>query len=145
MAPTRRRPSEPTASRRTLSTTSQGNFSFYDNLRTSPTASFRPVREEPKPAVGRALHIASDPEQLGGNNVTLCHVPIFLRYTIYDSQLKEFQDVSAASYGGTAAALLAMHHFNNGDGSIVEELEGINQRCNVRETIVLCNVIEFLL
>lgn len=82
--------------------------------------------------MGRALHIASDPERLGGKNVTLCHVPIFLRYSIYDSQLNEFQDVSSQSYGGTAAALLAVHHFNNGDGSIVEELEGINQRCNVR-------------
>jgi len=115
------------------------NFSFYDNLRASSTASFRPVQESP-PNVGRALHIASDPELLPGGSVTLCHVPIFLPYSIYDLEQEEFLDVSSVSYGGTAGALLAMHHFNNGDGVIVEELAGINQWCNVRaiRLVVVC-------
>jgi len=127
-------------SRRKLGATAASqNFSFYDNLRASSTASFRPVQESP-PNVGRALHIASDPDLLPNGDVTLCHVPIFLPYSIYDLQQEEILDVSSLSYGGTAAALLAMHHFNNGDGVIVEELAGINQWCNVRaiRLVFLC-------
>jgi len=117
------------------------SFSFYDELRSSPRSTFRPVQSPPTNGVdtarGRTMHIASNPEMLGGGpfeSVTMCHVPIFLRYTENDEVSEKLHDVSSASYGGAAGALLAIHHFNNGIGSIVKDLGGINERCNIRFT-----------
>ena len=114
------------------------SFSFYEELRSSPRSTFRPVQSPPANgagnARGRTMHIASNPEMLAGGpfeSVTMCHVPIFLRYTEYDEVSETLHDVSSASYGGAAGALLAVHHFNNGIGSIVKELDGINERCSV--------------
>eukprot|EP00584_Thalassiosira_punctigera_P025958 CAMPEP_0172578104 /NCGR_PEP_ID=MMETSP1067-20121228/138569_1 /TAXON_ID=265564 ORGANISM="Thalassiosira punctigera, Strain Tpunct2005C2" /NCGR_SAMPLE_ID=MMETSP1067 /ASSEMBLY_ACC=CAM_ASM_000444 /LENGTH=972 /DNA_ID=CAMNT_0013370797 /DNA_START=307 /DNA_END=3225 /DNA_ORIENTATION=- len=38
-------------------------------------------------------------------------------------------------YATSAASLLAAHHFNTGDGSVIGEVEGINNKCPVRITV----------
>lgn len=53
--------------------------------------------------------------------------------TIFD----EFGNSSLESnridrYGVSAGVLLAIHHFNNGDGSVVKDIDGINKRCPIR-------------
>ena len=51
-----------------------------------------------------------------------CHIPIFVP-TQYISESR-----------GALGALLAMKHLNNGDGSVVSEVDGLDKRCNIRFT-----------
>lgn len=52
-----------------------------------------------------------------------------------EAQEKEnVNDYTDKGYAISAATLLAIHHFNNGIGSIVTELNDINKKCNVRLT-----------
>lgn len=109
------------------------SYSFYDGLRQLQVPEIRPIQPEQP---GRSLHVARVNQTLGNDDdsVTLCHVPIFLRYTEFNEHTNLFDDVSSLSFGGTAGALLAMHHFNNGNGSIVPELDNIHTTCDIRFT-----------
>ena len=67
--------------------------------------------------------------------ITLCHVPTFFRWSQSSSDAPGgYKDVSSEAYGGTAAALLAIHHFNNGIGTIAPDLADIHTTCPIRLT-----------
>ena len=113
-------------------------YSFYDELRASSASV---VTSEPmftalpsgETHVGRNLHrvkLATDNE-LDIDDILMCHIPIFLRYS--DGQRASGIGTEIA-YAGSVGALLAMHHFNTGNGTVIPELEGINKRCNIRLT-----------
>ena len=116
-------------------------YSFYDDLRQSSTVAFTPLvggggesTGQQQQHVGRNLHAVSD--SVTGEPLTLCHVPTFFRWSQASSDAPGgYNDVSSEAYGGTSAALLAIHHFNNGDGRIAPELKGINERCPIRLTM----------
>jgi len=63
-----------------------------------------------------------------GEDISLCHLSSVLPFTFgdYKPQLNVAQDM--------ASIALAAHHLNVGDGSIVKEVEGLNERCDVRFT-----------
>lgn len=116
-------------------------FGYYDDLRASPTATFVPL--VPPEIVfkggsfegGRNLYRAIDPDSgLPAPGVILCHIPAFLRWTQLDQTGNRLIDASDGGYDGAVGVLMAMHHFNNGIGTIVDELEGINQKCSIRLT-----------
>jgi hypothetical protein len=70
--------------------------------------------------------------------VILCHVPSFFRWTESAPDAPGgYIDVSDEAYGASAAALMAIQHIHKGDGSLVDELEGINERCSLRFTTEL--------
>jgi len=115
----------------------QREFNQYDKLRNNPEIISTPVYNEPANYVGRNLHrISFDNNYNSENNdneLLLCHVPTFLRYSTDKGPSCQI------AYSASAAAILAMHHFNNGDGSVVPELDGINKRCNIRLTTEIIN------
>jgi hypothetical protein len=108
----------------------QGLYSKYDDLRRSPNVTFTPLVSDDPSHVGRNLHRVQESEEF------LCHVPTMFRWTDGDEDDNDI-DISDDAFGGSAAALLAIHHFNTGDGSIVEELQDIQERCPIRLTTEL--------
>lgn len=113
----------------------QGEFNQYDKVRNNPEVISTPVYNEPSNYVGRNLHriTFNNSENNNDNELLLCHVPTFLRYSTDKGPSCQI------AYSASAAAILAMHHFNNGDGSVVQELDGINERCNIRLTTEIIN------
>lgn len=111
----------------------QGEFNQYDKVRNNPEVISTPVYNEPANYVGRNLHRITLNNSENNDNELLCHVPIFLRYSTDKGPSCQI------AYSASAAAILAMHHFNNGDGSVVPELDGINKRCNIRLTTEIIN------
>jgi hypothetical protein len=123
---------------------SSSSYGAYDALRLrstiTPLISSSPLGEEeegtntntspPAQHVGRNLYSVEE------TNGILCHVPIMFRWTSINSDSDNtYSDVSSGeAYGGSAAALLAMHHFNTGNSSIVPALKDIHQRCPIRLT-----------
>ena len=106
------------------------SFPYYDNLREkSDPDDFTPIFQGNH--VGRNLHRYDAPDD--DSMFVMCHIPIFLRYTEQISADK-FRYNSALAYGGSAGAMLAMHHFNTGNGVIVKDIEGIHNRCPIRFT-----------
>ena len=105
------------------------DYQYYDSIRSRASVVADPVFDDLN-YVGRNLHrVNSSQDPIDGHDsVLFCHTPTFLRYS---NDLGPSCDIA---YAASAGALLAMHHFNNGDGSVVSELEGINESCNIRLT-----------
>ena len=114
-------------------------YSFYDGLRASSASvvSYEPMFTSLPSGeihVGRNLHrvkLATTDNEVDVDDILMCHIPIFLRYS--DGQQASGIGTEIA-YAGSVGALLAMHHFNTGNGTVIPELEGINKRCIVRLT-----------
>lgn len=116
-------------------------YSFYDDLRVNETENFQPIFIGNH--VGRNLHRygSGEEQQDGGSasagdedfSLVMCHVPVFMRYTLMhgDGNLTDTSDVG---YGASAAALMAIEHWNSGNGVVVKEIEGMTQSCKVRFT-----------
>ena len=92
---------------------------YYDAARL--VASDRVVRHE-----GSNVDVFTDPTD--GSEVALCHLSTILPFTTGD-----FAPFRVA-FEDTHSIALAAHHLNTGDGSIVPELAGLNERCSVRFT-----------
>ena len=93
---------------------------LYDDLRARAPGDF--LRE----ATGSYVNIdeLSTPE----GDVAFCHLSALVPFTFGDNApwLTAFEDA--------AVIALAIQHLNAGDGTIVPEVEGLNDRCNVRFT-----------
>ena len=63
-----------------------------------------------------------------GEKVALCHLSTFLPFT--QGNYKPIYNI----HEDMAAITLAAHHLNTGDGTIVPEIERLNERCNIRFT-----------
>jgi hypothetical protein len=63
-----------------------------------------------------------------GEEISLCHLSSILPFT--QGNFKPIQNI----HEDLAAITLAAHHLNTGDGSVVKEVEGLNERCKVRFT-----------
>jgi len=78
---------------------------------------------------GSNVDVVIDPAS--GEEIALCHLSAILPFThgegSYIPQPPAFEDV--------ASIALAAHHLNTGDGSIVPEIQGLNERCKVRFTM----------
>ena len=107
-----------------------GNVRQFDRIRSREDISASAIFDEPN-YVGRNLHRVEydvDGDDSSSSSLLFCHVPIFLRYSTPKGPSCQI------AYSASAGAILAMHHFNTGDGSVVKELEGINKTCNIRMT-----------
>lgn len=66
----------------------------------------------------------------------ICHIATLIAYTYWLPSGQRIQgDFTAATLGGLAAAQLAMHMLNTGDGSVVPEIAGLSERCPLRFTM----------
>eukprot|EP00980_Cylindrotheca_fusiformis_P021958 scaffold8805_cov109-Cylindrotheca_fusiformis.AAC.4 len=92
----------------------------YDHLRLNATGSI--TRKE-----GSNVDVFQDPDT--GKDVVLCNLIGLLSLTI-----NGFSPFLGIHIDATAMALAA-HHLNVGDGTIVPEVQGLNDRCNVRFTV----------
>lgn len=102
------------------------NAAFFDDIRKNEKATA--VYSEDG-HVGRNLYRWNNTMD-DHESILLCHLPTLLEY----SDEMKTPSRCMISYSASAAALLAIHHFNNGDGSIVPELLHINKKCNLRLT-----------
>jgi len=74
-----------------------------------------------------------------GRDLALCHLSAFWRYSTLDEdpttgELRP-RSLGPGFFGDSSSVLLAAHHFNNGMGVVVDEVEGIDQRCPFRFTV----------
>ena len=90
---------------------------LYDNLRSE---SKDVTREE-----GSNIDRFTGPD---GEEIALCHLSSLLPFSTgnFVPGKSAFEDV--------ASTTLAIQHLNSGDGSLVPEVEGLNERCKVRFT-----------
>ena len=66
----------------------------------------------------------------GGENVAVCYMPYLHPFSTGDGTPMN----AVGQYEGLAAIFLAMQHLNTGNGTIISELSGINQRCPLKFT-----------
>ena len=92
--------------------TSNDSLEYFENLRLSSTDVER---------VNNFDFIRSNDNE-HFSTLGFCHIPIF----VPTQQKSESR--------GALGALLAMQHLNNGDGSVVSEVDGLDKRCNIRFT-----------
>jgi len=65
----------------------------------------------------------------------VCHIATFLPFTLLGATERQPTDVPhLLSSGGYAAVYLALDMLNRGDGSVVSEVQGLNDRCPIRFT-----------
>ena len=113
---------------------SASNFGYYDQLRKNGTDVTAAAIFNQPTHVGRNIHRVDTTSPLlledgqHHDSLLFCHVPIYLRYS------NELGPSCQVANSASAGALLAMHHFNSGDGIVAPDLEGINERCNIRLT-----------
>ena len=122
-------------------------FDYYDRLVTSDDTVLLPlVGERNDDHVGRNVYLiqnsagVNNEEQQPANGDTsenadllLCHIPIMFRWSQQQQQV--WKDVSTDAYGGSSAALLALHHYHTGNGRIVQEFQtAALKECPVRFT-----------
>ena len=88
------------------------------------------VTEDPSMVNGNAESTGS------GQQIGLCHIAFFNFFSIILPGIGRvpFELVDLV-VGGFAAAHLALQMLNTGDGSVVEEIEGLPSRCPIRFTI----------
>lgn len=103
-------------------------LSFFDDLRLIDSQNFEAVFEETN-HIGRNLHRYNGIQH---PEIVLCHVPQFMSYTEKIEGI--LTDNSDLGYGASAATVMAIHHWNNGNGVIVDEIQGINEKCMIRFT-----------
>ena len=65
-----------------------------------------------------------------GEEIALCHLPFIFPFSAGDRAPWN----AIATYEGAFAIALAAQHLNTGDGSIVPEVGGLSDRCNIRFT-----------
>eukprot|EP00980_Cylindrotheca_fusiformis_P023028 scaffold10066_cov100-Cylindrotheca_fusiformis.AAC.5 len=92
----------------------------FDNLRLNATGNI--TREK-----GSNSDVFQDPDT--EEDVVLCHLNTLFPLSISGNFLWAPMHVDAV------AVALAAHHLNVGDGRFVSEVEGLNERCNVRFTV----------
>mmetsp|Transcript_19228 Transcript_19228/g.27810 ORF Transcript_19228/g.27810 Transcript_19228/m.27810 type:complete len:845 (+) Transcript_19228:42-2576(+) len=85
------------------------------------------LRREKRQTVRRVGNVDAVEDDFG-RTLGLCHLVNLNAFTDSEGAIRPVE------YDHSASALLAMHHFNTGDGSIVPAFDGINQRCDVRFT-----------
>ena len=91
---------------------------YYDAIRAAASDVKRPD--------GSNVDIVVDPST--EQEFALCHLSSILPFTTGD--YKPFR----VAFEDTLSIAMAAHHLNTGDGSIVPELQGLNERCPVRFT-----------
>jgi len=125
------------------------SHAFYDELRATDPENFIPVIGG-NDHIGRNLHryngtasgagaVAAGAAGTHGedSSIVMCHLPQFMRYTAMNGD--GHQDLSEICYGASAGAIMAINHWNNGNGAVVKDIEGINQRCKIRFTTEIFN------
>lgn len=92
---------------------------LYDDLRARSPGDFRR---------GEGDYVNVDLLSTPEGEVAFCHLSSMISFTLGDDVpwLTAFEDA--------AVIAMAIQHLNTGDGRIVPEVEGLNQRCNVRFT-----------
>lgn len=89
---------------------------YYDELRASASSVVRPIDSN--------LDILLD----GDQEIAVCHLPVIVPFTQGNNNLFK------ATYEDAAAVALAAQHLNAGDGSLVPDVQGLNERCKIRFT-----------
>lgn len=111
----------------TSSTSSSGegpaltSLPYYDNLRVQNSSSF--IREP-----GNNLDVLMDEDDDGERSLAICHLSVFHSFSYGDGVPVR------TNFESALPVALAAHHLNVGDGSIVPQLDGLNDRCKVRFT-----------
>jgi hypothetical protein len=98
-----------------------------------PYGHFEDLRFDESNTVERVgnVDVVRDTDSVG-DLAAVCHVAAFMGFSRVNGGCSQNQ--ATKIYKELAATLLAMHHFNNGNGIVVKEVEGIQERCPIRFT-----------
>ena len=107
------------------------SWSHFDELRINNSSLASPIFDGEN-YIGRNLHrinVSMDGSSEDHDSLLFCHVPMFLRYSV-----NGHTEQCNIAYSASAGAMLAIQHFNNGNGVVVPELKDIHKTCNIRFT-----------
>ena len=100
---------------------------YFDNIVKNASHPLSPIYQDQ--SIGRNLYTFTTSKSNSNSNndstqqeLLLCHVPIFGNYS----------SITEATV--PLGAMLAIHHWNNGNDVIVKEIKDINETCNLRFT-----------
>ena len=105
----------------------------YDLFRVAASVSGSVVRKEGSNLDTFDFSKGPPPDGDNDSNIAICHLSTVLPFTQGDFKPVEPQ------YEDAVALALAVHQMNVGDGSIVPEIEGLNERCPIRFTFELAD------
>lgn len=97
----------------------------YDNLRMNSTAPIERVKN---------VDVISDSN---GNTIGLCNLAMMMPFSFFPGPPPTTPRTPFPFMGvleGGLAVALAIQHLNTGDGSVIPEVQGLNENCNVRFT-----------
>ena len=95
-------------------------FQDYENIRANATQVTR---------VG-SIDVVELPD---GTSIPYCHLAMVMPFSrVYDDTGREAVDLGV--FQGQASVMLAIEHLNTGNGTLVPELEGLDQRCPIKFT-----------
>lgn len=75
-----------------------------------------------------------DSENESSSSIGICHLSLFLPISVLTPKGPILFGLSGVGLSAIAAAELAIDMLNKGDGSVIKELEGLNQRCPIKFT-----------
>eukprot|EP00567_Pseudictyota_dubia_P003585 CAMPEP_0197442982 /NCGR_PEP_ID=MMETSP1175-20131217/8862_1 /TAXON_ID=1003142 /ORGANISM="Triceratium dubium, Strain CCMP147" /LENGTH=948 /DNA_ID=CAMNT_0042973555 /DNA_START=106 /DNA_END=2952 /DNA_ORIENTATION=+ len=111
------------------------NHSYYDDLR---AANFALLERQGTLDVFSLRDADDNAEPLPPNELALCHLTAMWRYsTLVTDPGTGFlipRSLGPEFFGDSSSVLMAMHHFNNGIPAVVDDVDGINERCPIRFT-----------
>ena len=67
------------------------------------------------------------------DDIATCHLVMMMPFSAFGTNGERIS-LNVGSYQGMAAVLLATQHLNTGNGTIVQQVQGLNERCPVKFT-----------
>lgn len=98
---------------------------YFDSIRLNTTGDVAAIRR----AATEKLDWVKTSD---GNEIPICHVPAIAGMTLTSLRFPEIN-----GYQEQASVMLAFQHLNTGDGSVVPEVTGLDERCPIRFTYEL--------
>lgn len=103
----------------------------FVNSRTTMLPNLRLYNEKgTDPSVNRTR--SNNVDFLDHEGISLCHIVDLLFHSVTAPDGERMSVPGGISEVATAAIALAAEHLNAGNGTVIPELEGLNERCNVR-------------
>ena len=99
------------------------------------------------PFIQDPYHIGRNLYSLEGSNddddqLLLCHVPTFMPFSEIDASGNRRYFAAGFGFSVSASTLMAIHHWNNGIGKVVKDIEGINNTCPIRFTTEIFDTVQ---
>ena len=104
----------------------------WNQLRVNETANIVPRKD------GQVLDVlrnySNEEEDGSAQDIAFCHIASLFPLNNTNTDNPNSTGFHLFGYEAAIATALAINHLNEGDGTLVREVDGLNERCNIRFT-----------